>query len=218
MATSTTKPLTYKVAQFHGDGTTRTLQSVLRSAFNKLDSAWSRRQSANAAGKCFRLVNYNSNYKGIQVGELLDYTMGHKQAYTTIDEKASELDLKLMKPLGKQSEFIHSILYFGVFQNHVAIAQAMSLRTRQLEDYLTWLLREAKLLTEDQWITLDDQPDPQSVQKIDGAKGVTMSAPVEFSTGQTGSDRASTSRVLAPEDHTKSFRVKPKGIGCRAIA
>lgn len=42
-----------------------------------------------------------------------------------------------------RKEFIDSVLYFGVIDNHVAIIQSRSLTARTLESYLGWLLGEA---------------------------------------------------------------------------
>ncbi|RDF38423.1 hypothetical protein DWA26_18990, partial [Acinetobacter baumannii] len=88
-------------------------------------------------------------------GELIIVESGKAQAVLKIDnDSATEFPIKtyLTEDLPDdedesvevvRKEFIDSVLYFGVIDNHVAIIQSRSLTARTLESYLGWLLGEA---------------------------------------------------------------------------
>ncbi|EPG2565128.1 hypothetical protein PU705_003913, partial [Acinetobacter baumannii] len=75
-----------------------------------------------------------------------------------------------------RKEFIDSVLYFGVIDNHVAIIQSRSLTARTLESYLGWLLGEAaKALPENSALILKDAPNPTVKQKLESTPAKTIS-------------------------------------------
>jgi len=208
----TTKTLKYKTAEFHNDTTNRTLQSMVQSALTKLKAASKRRNTVDAGSGTVRLINYHSPYKSMRVGELLDYTKGHVQPFTRIDEDAETLPLDALSPPDEQSEFVHSMFFFAIMRNHVIISQSMSLRVRQFEDYINWLLRESEIYDENQFVALIDQPPTNG---ISDAKGLELSAPVHFGKQLRGGD--SETKINVQEDEVKNVRFFPKGSAWKAL-
>ena len=74
-------------------------------------------------------------------GDLTVYTKGFMQALLCDAPDASILAVE-QRPPPQGREYIHSMMYWMVVGNHVLIIQNRSLTTKQLEQYLTWLLKE----------------------------------------------------------------------------
>lgn len=177
--TNTNKNLVYKIAQFKNDLDKVTLQDLIVRALNKRKTALSRQQSADDAIDHFRLVNFHGKHAGISVGDFFDYTKGHSQPQATFKDDAEELEITALKP-EKGKDFLHSILYYGIYKNSVILSQAMTLRAKQFEEYLNWLLRETKVISDDNYIYLCDYPPAEMQGRISSAKKIEFKAPVDF--------------------------------------
>lgn len=153
----TTKNLIHKIARFNNETNGNDLQSLLTNALKTKSAALSRRQGTGYQGQ-FRLINYTGPFKGLRVGEMFDYTKGHKQPTAEFDDVAEQLELSSIAPPDKKTEFLHSILYFGISKNTVILAQSTSLKALQFEEYVNWLLRETGLLSNEDFVALCDQP------------------------------------------------------------
>ncbi|EXI13981.1 hypothetical protein J610_3749, partial [Acinetobacter sp. 723929] len=117
--------------------------------------AINRQQFVSATKDDFILINHASSHQSMFFGELIIVESGKAQAVLKIDnDSATEFPIKtyLTEDLPDdedesvevvRKEFIDSVLYFGVIDNHVAIIQSRSLTARTLESYLGWLLGEA---------------------------------------------------------------------------
>lgn len=201
------KSLVYKVAKFNDETDTRNLQTRLENALKKKKAAANRRQSTDSDSH-FRLVNYHGPYKGLHVGEMFDYTAGAKQPTAKMDADAEELTLDSVSPADKLSEFLHSIMYFGMRKNSVILSQSMSLRSLQFEDYINWLLREAGEISSEDFVALNDQPPADKAKEIKNSKGVTFVSPVDLKS----SAAPKRSNTAASEvKGTKSISVTPSG-------
>lgn len=84
---------------------------------------------------------------------------------------------------------------------------------RQFEDYLNWLLREAEIYNENQFVALIDQPPSGTIAD---AKSLQLSAPVQFGTHARGGGERQT-KVTLPEDQVKNVRFFPKGSAWKAL-
>lgn len=201
------KSLVYKVARFNDESNTRSLQQRLEAALKTKMAAANRRQSTDSESH-FRLVNYHGPYKGLRVGEMFDYTAGAKQPTAKIDAKAEELALDSVSPADDMSEFLHSIMYFGIRKNSVILSQSMSLRSLQFEDYINWLLREAGEIKGDDFVALNDQLPADKAKQIKNTKGVTLISPVDLKPSSVpGKSTVTASEVKG----TKSISVTPSG-------
>lgn len=73
-------------------------------------------------------------------GDILHFTKGHLQALCeTADQNANSVPVRQLKA-PEQNEYVHSQMFWMVKGDHVFIVQSMSLKTEDLENYLSWLL------------------------------------------------------------------------------
>src|SRR5690606_10092811 len=171
--------------KFNDESNVKTLQQRLESALNKKRKPLARQQSTDSDHH-FRLINYHGPHKGMRVGEMFDYTSGAKQPTARMDKDADTLSLKSVAPADKQTEFLHSILYFGIKENSVILSQSMSLRSLQFEDHINWLLRSCGELSDSDFVALNDQPPLAKAKEIKNAKGVEFKAPVDLTPSPAG--------------------------------
>lgn len=83
----------------------------------------------------------------------------------------------------------------------------MSLRAPHFEEYLNWLLNEAQLLDEGDFVTLSDQPPLNKHKEIVNTKGIEFHAPVSFEPIQE----------KQKEGETKYISFKPNDIGWEVL-
>jgi hypothetical protein len=200
----TTKTLTYKVARFNREANSTNLQDLLTTALKKKKAALSRKQEGDGENQ-FRLINFHGFNNAMKVGEFFDYTLGQRQPLAEIDDNAEELRISTLAPPDKHSEFLHSILYFGLWKNSVILSQSASLRSPQFENYINWLLRDCNLLMEGDFVTLADHPPLEKTEEILNTKGIEFHAPVSlFPIETTRAEK--TTRI-------ETLRYKPENIG-----
>ncbi|EMC2417476.1 hypothetical protein [Acinetobacter baumannii] len=150
--------------------------------------AINRQQFVSATKDDFILINHASSHQSMFFGELIIVESGKAQAVLKIDnDSATEFPIKtyLTEDLPDdedesvevvRKEFIDSVLYFGVIDNHVAIIQSRSLTARTLESYLGWLLGEAaKALPANSALILKDAPNPAIKEKLESTPAKTIS-------------------------------------------
>ncbi|KPQ13850.1 MAG: hypothetical protein HLUCCO18_16595 [Rhodobacteraceae bacterium HLUCCO18] len=121
-------------------------------------------------------------------GDLTVYTKGFMQALLRDEPDAAMLPVE-QQPPPQGREYIHSMMFWMLIGNHVLTIQSRSLTTKQLEQYLTWLLKErtaqmgangqvllnAKFDVEDVGGDLDDVR-----EIIVGGTGVVQAAPARL--------------------------------------
>jgi hypothetical protein len=202
----TTKTLIYKVCRFNKEENGKQIQALLTKALKSRKAAVARRMQTDSSNQ-YMLINHSSTHNGMLVGEFFDYTQGHKQPLTRLDHSVDEFEISALAPPDKQSEFLHSILYFGVWRNSVFLSQALSLRSAQLEIYLNWLLSECKLLEEGDFVSLVDHPPAEARKKIVNTRGIEFHAPVTLGSNQKANERAD----------AKAVTFKPQGLGWEAL-
>lgn len=168
MATTTVqKNIIYKKADYYTpegpEGSSKkTLQQMLTSALLKHKMAQDRREDLDSSGTNHRLLNSHRNQGGMLFGNLFIYSDDTNQQIVEIDPKANELPVEQIAPprgkSGQRREFLESILYFGIKDNHVAIMQSSALRASSLEAYLNWILGSHTSELGDMAIILKDNP------------------------------------------------------------
>lgn len=206
--TSRQKSIHYKLAGL--SNCSSDLQSILESILLEDGTASKvgmRREqiSPSDSQSGYRLINRSNTFKTILFGQLILFEQGKSQAFMTIsddvafydinsitseqikldgDEKATTEDKEKVK-----REFIDSILYFGVLGNHMVIVQSSSLRARDLETHLGWLIHSfSSSFSDSSALILRDKPSTEVIQKMDTTpvKKITLgSVPVKSQT-ETG--------------------------------
>lgn len=74
-------------------------------------------------------------------GDLTQYTRGFLQALLAEVEDVPMLTVE-QEPPPEGKEYVHSMMYWMAIGNHLLMAQSRSLTGKQLEEYLTWLLKD----------------------------------------------------------------------------
>lgn len=74
-------------------------------------------------------------------GDLTQYTQGYMQALIGNQGNVPMLNVE-QEPPPDGKEYVHSMMYWMVIDDHVLIIQSRSLTAKRLEEYLTWLLKD----------------------------------------------------------------------------
>jgi hypothetical protein len=127
---------------------TRTLHAAIRSALRhrvegeRLGEHWGRRAWAiPPSDEDTYLMNLHHDHREYFFGDLTHYTKGYHQALLAQASDAPMVQVEqLPPPRGK--EYIHSMMYWMAIESHLFMIQSRSLGSKQLEEYLTWLLKE----------------------------------------------------------------------------
>jgi hypothetical protein len=87
------------------------------------------------------LMNLHKDGGSYYFGDLTHYTKGYLQ--TLLAEAADTPSLAVeQQPPPKGKEYVHSMMYWLVIKSHLLMIQSRSLSSKQLEEYLTWLLKD----------------------------------------------------------------------------
>ncbi|SDP60769.1 hypothetical protein SAMN04489708_117109 [Paracidovorax cattleyae] len=113
---------------------------------------------------------------GFVFGALMTYTPGTDSLCVIDDDQAFDVQIeKLAVPStedGKRREFLESMMYFGIVDNHMVLMQSQALKSPQLESYLRWLLHGAEVLAGTNTFQLIDTPSTTVRQRMEAGKGV----------------------------------------------
>lgn len=173
------KQVVYKRCEVVGvDAPADPLAALLKEALRTNRLAGDRLQPLDGdGGHC--ICNSTRNVSTMVAGSVLQFTPGNQQLLVRMDLAAPEFALSQIAPPDQLSEFLQSQLFFGVLDDHVAVAQSRSLRSGDLERYLTWLLRDrAGLLPSSARVILQDRvslPSGRSPRRLEDVRGVTLS-------------------------------------------
>lgn len=92
-------------------------------------------------------INHNEIGEDNCFGDLTLYSHGYIQPLLENTDDAPILPLsQISAPKG--SEYVSSIMYWMIKDNHVFLIQSQSIRGRIIEDYLTWLFKEKSGVTD----------------------------------------------------------------------
>ncbi len=87
------------------------------------------------------LYQDSSQDLGFVFGDVLHFSKGHLQALAkTADNNAQSVPVQQLKA-PEQSEYVHSQMFWMIKDDHAFVLQSMSLKSADLEDYLSWLLK-----------------------------------------------------------------------------
>lgn len=173
-----------------------TLQELLESALVNKNSnyicAKSRQEKLTDDGKAFRFINSHSKHGGkLLLCQLVQFEEGLTQMTIVMDDNSESFELNPFTPAdikknsstknNKTTEFLDSMLYFGVLGNHVVILGSQALRSKELEGHLNWFLMNltSQLQT---MVVLSDKPTQKAVKQIQRqeAKSVVLGSDIEY--------------------------------------
>lgn len=197
------KLLHYRKAQFFSP-VSGDLQSLLAEALDKLNSVGERFDVIDdSAGDIVedtgfrRFINTHRSNLGMEFGNLVLYADGVNKQTLTIDKSVDELDVEQMAPPetadGRRREFLESILYYGIKNNHVVLLQSMALKSREIESYLNWILKKSEVISEENNIFLNNYAPSITKEKLENStvKSVKLGTPL-YNTFEEVSDKVST--------------------------
>lgn len=87
------------------------------------------------------LMNLKQDGGTFYFGDLTHYTKGYLQTLLAEAEDTPSLAVE-QQPPPKGKEYVHSMMYWVAIKNHLLMIQSRSLASKQLEEYLTWLLKD----------------------------------------------------------------------------
>ena len=192
MPQTSTRTLYYKRATYLQGN--HDLQALLRSALRRRQAVGSRMEELNPEDHTKRFINSHRSQLGMLFGNLLIYSPNRNQALLTVSPNASELDVQQVAPPeinGQRTEFLESILYFGIRGNHIVVLQSTALRARALEAYLNWLLsQDQNPLGENNGLFLSDEPSNHVRRQVQatGVKAARLAFPLEAEAREDGHD------------------------------
>lgn len=204
------KLLHYRRAQFF-QPVSKTLQSLLAEALDKLNCVDNRFERIDENTKdevedtgFKRFINTHRSNLGMEFGNLVLYADGVNKQTLTIDKSVDELDIEQMAPPetpdGKRREFLESILYYGIKNNHVVLLQSMALKSRELESYLNWLLKKAGVMSQENNIFLNNYAPKITEDKLKSStvKSVKIGTPLYNSFEEVSAKVSPNKKVFKP--------------------
>lgn len=164
-------------------------------------------------------INNKATNWNIVFGDLMRYSDGTNKSIVTIDDNAEHLEVESIAPpeseKGQRREFLDSILYFGIFKNHLAIIQSAVLRTSELERHINWLLHEAEVIDKESYVLLTTKIPEKAQKKLEASdtKVLKIGAPlIDSVNNRPISDLQETYSDNHKFD-AKKISLQPKGLG-----
>lgn len=125
-----------------------TLEAAVRKAMNhqldggKVADHWKRRAwVVPPTSEDTLLMNLKRDGGTYYFGDLTHYTKGYLQTLLAGEADTPSLAVE-QQPPPKGKEYVHSMMYWLVIKNDLLMIQSRSLSAKQLEEYLTWLLKD----------------------------------------------------------------------------
>lgn len=201
------RQFSYKICRFN-ENTTNTLQQLLTQAIELRRKPKDRFLISTQDEGTNRVISAGRLFEGMICGMFFVWADGQVQPVLEIND-GEELKLRPMLPVAENEQIVNSILYFGILENHVILVQSQSLRAKQLEDYLTWFLKNnCGLLSENNSIILSDRTPIVSSETIKNAKALTFSAPVHFTEEIITREETEETPTTENEEATKKIDTK----------
>lgn len=200
-------------------GSNLSLRDMLQAALSESsgrNKACSRHEPLNDSGD-IRFINHYDNYNGMFFGQLISIESGKVQNFLKFDDNSNAytinpIDLNNLDKEELESEkvlrreFVDSLLYFGVIDNHVAVLQSSALKARQLEAYLNWFLGSSccNILPDNTPVILSDAIDETMKEKIERspAKEIKVGTPIISQPLQTSQLTTVANAEVAKVRHT----------------
>lgn len=228
------KSVHYKLATISNQ--TETLQSLLEqalSAGSDAHRALRRMEYTNPDDESVcRLINHHTIHQGMFFGQLVRFEAGRGQVLMTLDDQASEYSIDTItsdavaedeepdhetdvEKVKRRREFIDSILYFGVLDNHIVVMQSQALTTRDLEAHLGWLLGTClTLMARNSALILQDKITEAVRDRVQKSpvKTVSIGTPIETREEQEEG------RAAGDEPEAKGVKWIPGGTGADILS
>jgi hypothetical protein len=160
------------------------LAGLLANVLGEHTKPWKRKQTLTAAADetdSHRFINIWKAFAPdpMWFGNLFEFTRGAEPSgFQLEDEDADELPVATLQKLDEKTHLIDSALYFGVLKDHVIISPSGSLRAKELQDHLNWLLKDYSGVLTDGYVTLEDEVHPDARRAAAGVTAVKVKSPL----------------------------------------
>ncbi|MDH1104805.1 hypothetical protein N5C55_02795 [Pseudomonas otitidis] len=154
------------------EGVRFTLEEMIRSAMDypidggiQLKHRYLERLHEEGTDNYFiNLYQDSSEQLGFVFGDILHFSRGHLQALArTADQNAQSVPVQQLRA-PEQSEYVHSQMFWMIKDDHAFVIQSMSLKSAELESYLSWLLKtKSSVLGSENSVTLTSKFDMDEV-------------------------------------------------------
>ncbi|PLW68163.1 hypothetical protein [Pseudohalioglobus lutimaris] len=127
----------------------------------------------------FRLINRHTPGNGMIFGQFMQFEAGRAQQLITIEDDAEFYSMKELSPSemkteeelaaaeDQRKEFVESIMYFGIKDNHVVLMTSAALRPGDFESHLGWLLGyKTEVMDANSALILQDKPSQEVIDKV----------------------------------------------------
>ncbi|HGF8956740.1 TPA: hypothetical protein ACJCW2_001163 [Yersinia enterocolitica] len=237
----TQEPTVYKRRTVHYKravigGSKQRLQSILEEALGEggiFELASSRKEQIDPKDPTggFHLINKSQNYESILFGQFLLFEPGKTQATITMEDNAQSYKIdpittaslkKKKGDKGTEKEFVESILYFGVYKNHVLIVQSAALRAKEFEQHINNLFANNSASTTGiTSIIFNDKPANSIVKRLEESpvKSVVLGrSPIDSEQMELHPKKDQVAlRQEIKSLESKTIQFKPTGIGTKIL-
>ncbi len=156
--------------------TDKTLEELLREALSVFPTAMDRQEPIDDDSSEVRLINkFQDVHKGFILAQMVLIEQDASQPVVIYEVGAREYQLAGVKPSevilseeykAAKRDFINSMLYFGVIDNHVVVIPSAALRFNAIESYLRWFfVNKAKILPPEAMISLTQEAN-RNIKKL----------------------------------------------------
>lgn len=188
------------------------LQTLMAAALKKLDDVKFREELLVEGGTSYRVISHPFKRQGMLTGLFLQYTQGQRQSLLARDAATKDYALSTMaapNENGQLKEFVESILYFAVKNNHVMLVGSVALGAKAFENHLSWLLNISDQLKNDEnGVFLSNQPNKDAVAKLTKfpIKSIELGSRLNFE-----------SKPLEKSNIVKTNEIEPMGPAAQAL-
>ncbi|KIP15069.1 hypothetical protein KY49_693 [Burkholderia sp. MSHR3999] len=171
-----------------------------------------RLEPVDAAASAFRVIGGYKSVSGMLCGTVLTFERGAQQLVILDDPEATSLSIGALEPPKKgnvQQQYVPGVLFFAVFDNHLAVVHTSHLKTSALEQHLAWLLRsQTGLLSADQGLVLADEPKKATKDRIrkSHVKSIALGRPFMTSADSADSGAAQTGTLQVKKSDVSRFK------------
>ena len=222
------RTLHYKHAKL--SQTSETLQSLLEKHLDDPNSNFykvkNRQDTLTEDGKAVRFINSHSKHGGsLLLSQLVQFESGLSQQTIEIDENAGAYPLSILSPKDikktndkARAEFLDSVLYFGVLENHVLVLSSQRLQSKELESHLNWFLMNlTKSLST--ILLLSDQPTKEAIQLFEQSptKTISLGSDIVYQPSIKNSENKESIKENTSISNATSITYAPKTIGAKMM-
>ena len=195
-----TKRFTFWRARFTPEPYNRTLQQLLKSAFDNTKIR-DRLLSVDEEENYFRFINYKTDFNGYFCANFFGYEKGRigqviKEAFDVDQIDPSALPAPQAAD-GTDQQFLDGKLYFVCFGNRLVLAQDMHLKAKHLERYLNEIFHQrSNLFAADRALLLEPSISLRVRDQVKGVKGIGLSAPLTYNSPSRAQEEIQQSRLI----------------------